>query len=239
MRISSYTVFVVGLIAMALSTVSPAQQGGPARIPRYLELLRTPAVREDLQLLDIQAKEIEKIAANRAEIMSVAMSEIDRLESPEKRREVYATFQQSIANAESAAAEVLFPLQRQRLVQIENQAMIRAGDIFAGLTHPFVIDTLKINETQMKVIRQRAEEADAKLQQRLEVLRKQEREAKEEARRHVLSALFDDQRKLYTDTIGDVVEIVQTNPLPSTARASKTQSDKKAQDDKKTQGDKK
>jgi hypothetical protein len=221
MWMPSITRFSACICSIALATSALAQQGGPARVPRYIELMKNPVVRDNLQLLDVQVKDIEKIAANRNQLMMLAASEADRAESLEKRRELSATLQQNIAKAESAAADVLFPHQRERLVQIERQATIRSGDRFAGLTHPFLIDGLKISESQLKVIKQRAEDADARLQERLESLRKQEKEAKEEARRQVLSALSDDQRKQYADMMGDLVEIVQTAPLPATLQASK------------------
>jgi hypothetical protein len=86
------------------------------------------------------------------------------------------------------------------------QQKVKAKDVSAGLTHKDLVDPLNISEGHLKVIRKRIEEADERLTRRLQSLKRQEADARREARVHVLSALYPDQRRKYDELIGEVLD---------------------------------
>jgi hypothetical protein len=82
-----------------------------------------------------------------------------------------------------------------RIDQIRFQQLVRANDATAGLTNYRLVESLKLNESQLKEIRAKGDEVNKKLEEALAKLRKEIEAEKEKARAEVLALLTEEQRK--------------------------------------------
>lgn len=229
MRRSTHRSLILPLCLFIPTGYAAAQQGGPAAPQRtqYIDLMQRPAVAKDLYLTDFHKMELQKLSQERSTVIRTTMMELDRQESKEKRGEAYATMQQEMDRVERAAYAMLLPFQQQRIDQIANQVFFRASDSGGGLTHPKMMEVLRMTEDQVKQIRENAQKVDAKLQERLLSLDKQARQARIDARSEVLNLLTDEQRKSYEEMIGDVVDLSQPKQVAIAHPDSKSQNPRK------------
>jgi len=199
---------MLGGLALLISCELVAQEPRSSAPPHeeYLNLLRRPEVSEEVGLDEAQAKEIHRLHTARGMIVSTAMSDINLHPDREERAAIYRKMREEIANQDQAALALLRPEQQQRLKQISAQRTVRATDRYAGLTHPLMVSALGLTEVHLQVIRDKAQAIDQRLQTRLQELRKQEQEARENARQELLALLSEEQRKTYRDLLGDIVE---------------------------------
>jgi hypothetical protein len=181
-----------------------------------MDLLKRPVVQKELEIVDSQWDQLEQLSAQRKAILSLVLSKIDQLPA-EERSAALKKLQEDIAAIEIEAYNVLIPHQRRRIDQIKNQTLVRASDPTGGLTHHRLVALLELSDEQQKAVKERATEVDAKLQEKLEALRKQIEEEKTKARRDVLSVLTEQQRKIYREFIGELLNEDGPKFVPSAA----------------------
>jgi hypothetical protein len=210
-------IWLAPMVVLLLCPVVVAQRGAPpaASPPQYIELMRRPGVRRDLEITGDQLKQLEELSVLRSVVASTSFTEIRRLDNIEERREAHGRMQRDLAALEMKAYELLIPIQQKRLVQIHTQLMISAAQPTAGLTHKYMVDQLGLSERDMQAIRERAREVDVRLSQRLEALRKEISDARASAHRELLGVLTPDQRGRYDELVGDLVELDEPKEILS------------------------
>jgi hypothetical protein len=184
------------------------------RIPQYLDLLKRPIIRQELQVIPMQAEEIEKLAANRSAILAAGLTELRFGGLKEDRVAAHKKMQTNLLAVENKAYELLLPFQQKRLDQIVNQVAVRAGEPTAGLIHKDMVAALGLTEKELQAIRVKGAEVDARLKEKLEKLRLEMKAARDSARREVLSLLSEDQRRLYAEINGEYIDINEPVPPP-------------------------
>jgi len=200
---------IVCLAILTVHSLSSAQEkdrGPIAESTQYINLMKTPAIQEELQLVDYQLEELEKTSLRRKALMGAVLPHIEQMPSNE-RQPALKKLQEDLTTIESETYSKLLPFQKVRLDQIAKQVQIRASDSTAGLTHYRMVATLGLTEAQLESIREKAATVDAKLQEKLEHLRKEIEAEKDKARGEVLSLLTEQQRKDYHAMIGPIVDL--------------------------------
>ncbi|MEX2175641.1 MAG: hypothetical protein WD872_14855 [Pirellulaceae bacterium] len=170
-------------------------------------MLRRTEVQDDLEFAPFQQDEIAIIADERNKFMGGFMEDLRRMTDDERQAAV-ATIKERDWTYEARAEDVLLPHQRRRLGQIRLQDQVDAKAPSAGLSHPHMIVKLEITDTQRKRINATAQMTDATLQEKIEKLQKEIKQARDEARRKVLAELTDEQRRQYQEMVGDLVDFV-------------------------------
>lgn len=181
-----------------------------------LGLLRIPEVQKELELVDDQLQDIQKLqeelASQRGERPRVDFQNM----SEEERRKFVEERQKEAAEREKATkakvAEILLPMQMERLEQIRIQTQgIRA------LFDPEVVAKLNITEEQREKMRAVMEESQESMRERMRELfqrgqqQQQDREAmreqftkiREELDNKVLAVLTADQKKKFEELKGE------------------------------------
>lgn len=204
-----HTLIAVGLL-LGTRTVA-AQIPAPDSPPNFrgMNLLKSSAVRAELELT---AEQIDDLVALEAERQVIYSGPLGRLQQPtvEERKAAYAEFKRQLAELEKLALAVLVPHQQKRLEQIMLQQQVGAVRPRAGVTHPEMVKRLGLAEPQLETIRQGIIEAEKKYKERLGELIAEIAAAKDKARNEVLSNLTPEQRKQYEELVGKPIEL---NPL--------------------------
>ncbi len=199
--------------------VAQAKRDGLVEVPQYLNLLQSPTVQKDLEIVDSQWDQLQQLSTERKTVLTLVLSKVDQLPVDE-RRGALQQLQEDMAALELKAYNVLIPFQRRRIDQLKNQTLMRASQPTAGLTHHRMVALLELTAEQQKAIHDRASEVDAKLQEKLEELRKQIEEEKAKTRRELLSLLTEQQRKIYQEVIGEIFNEDGPKFIPSAALIS-------------------
>jgi hypothetical protein len=165
--------------------------------------MRKPEFRKDLEIVDEQLLAIQAIYDARNKFLATSNpAEM----TPEQRATFALTGNARLVEFEKRAEEILLPHQQRRLAQIRLQYQIDAQGPTAGLNHPRMRERVKLTELQVEKITSVADAANAKLRDKLEKLQREIKDAKEEARRVILSELTDEQRRLYQEAVGEVAD---------------------------------
>jgi hypothetical protein len=198
-------VIVLSLLGGAMNCYGQPK-GGPIEVVQYIDLLKIPAVQGHLELADFQFDELEKIRLERTAVIGSMLPRVDAL-PPEDRPKALKEVQERLAEVEKKAYITLLPFQRLRIDQIRFQQLVRANDATAGLTNYRLVESLKLNESQLKEIRAKGDEVNKKLEEALAKLRKEIEAEKEKARAEVLALLTEEQRKQYHAAMGQIVDL--------------------------------
>lgn len=177
------------------------------RIPPYIDMLKRPAVREDLQVIPLQFDEIQAFVSKRSATLASGLTALRFEEDQETRMSAHRKMQGELLELEMKAYGMLLPFQRKRLDQIVNQVTTRASDTTAGLTHKDMVGALDLSERQLVEIRIKGAEIEARLNKKLAELREEMRNARKTARSEVLTLLSEDQRNAYKEINGEFIDI--------------------------------
>jgi hypothetical protein len=159
----------------------------------------------------------KNLAVLKSTILTAAFSEIQRLEQQGERARVHEKMLADITDVEQKAYGLLLPFQRHRLDQIVRQVKSRATAPTSGLTHAETVRALGLSEADLQAIKRKASEAEVRLNERVEMIRKELKRAQEEARAEVLSVLTDEQRRLYRDYYGQIFDL-NADAIPTKPR---------------------
>jgi hypothetical protein len=165
-----------------------------------VELLRQDAVRKELELLDDQVANLEKLGEEIREMMRDAISrfregrESDQAGGPPDMRQLIQSVQ---TRSQARLGEILLPHQMKRLQQLAMQARLRGGG-FAMLS-PEVGEQLGINEQQREQLREKAQGIEADLRKKIAELRRQ-------AQDELIALLTPEQQAKYRELLGEPFE---------------------------------
>jgi hypothetical protein len=199
------TLVVVSLICCSSTLLAQDRRppiGGFGFGAGALDILRRADVREELEIVEDQIKDLETIGEEmrtRARELFGGLRDLD----PEQRREkLRESFRQIAEEAENKVSKVLLPHQMKRMKQLTYQMRFRGGTGRA-LTDGDLAEELEISEEQREALRKKAEEVEAELRQKVNQLRK-------EAQDKLLSVLSAEQRKKFEEMIGEPFEFQRT-----------------------------
>jgi hypothetical protein len=165
-----------------------------------VELLRQDAVRKELELLDDQVANLEKLREDIREMMRDAINRLregrdpDQPGPPPDMRQVFESVQ---ARAQARLNEILLPHQMKRLQQLALQARLRGGG-FAMLS-PDVGQQLGITDEQREQLREKAQRIEADLRKKIAELRRQ-------AQDELIALLTPEQQAKYRELVGPPFE---------------------------------
>ncbi len=160
------------------------------------EVLRRGDVRRELELLDDQVAQLQKLAEGRGERMREAFAglrDVPADQRREKTRELFQTFQQ---DQEAEIGKILLPHQMKRARQLETQLRMQGG---RGILSDQVAQDLALSEEQKEKLR-------AKAGQLQEEVRKKLAEMRAQAQEEMLQLLTPEQQAKWKDLVGEPFE---------------------------------
>jgi Spy/CpxP family protein refolding chaperone len=173
----------------------PGGPGGPGGFfgGGTLGLIQQQEVQREIELSEEQEAELQTLGETvrdeiRGEMQGMFQNMRDLTDEERQARfdEIRARFEEINKDVEARMQKVLMPHQFDRLKQIELQARIERGGA-AALTEGELADTLGLTESQRDAIRERAEQVQQDLQEKISQLRL-------EARNQLLEVLTAEQR---------------------------------------------
>lgn len=171
-----------------------------------LNLLQREEVREELELLDDQVKQLtelrEKSTAKMRDLFANTRPGGDA--GNDRREEMRETFRKFAEETQAEVDKVLLPHQSKRLKQLEAQMRMRGGGVLGALGGD-VAQQLGVNEAQQEKLREKARELEADLRKKTNELRKQ-------AQEQLLASLTAEQRAQFKELIGEPFEFKDDGP---------------------------
>jgi len=161
-----------------------------------VELLRQEAVRKELELLDEQVTELEKLGEVLRDKMRNALSQSrdgrgeGRPLDPQAMRQILEPIG---AEMQERLGEILLPHQKKRLNQLALQARLRGGGF--ALFSPDVAGQLGITEQQRDQLRDKSQQVEQDLRKKIADLRRQ-------AQEELISLLSAEQQAKYRELVG-------------------------------------
>ena len=190
------------------STMAQSSRGWFGQGDSGINLLQSEKVREDLELVDDQVNELQKLRDQIYQEMRdmwSGMRDLSREERREKFAEIRADMEARRGEIEEQINGVLLPHQQKRLSQLsmQNQAR-REGGTIGFASSDKLAEKLNLTEEQKVKLKKAAEEAKKELEQKIKSLR-------EKAEQKVLSVLTTEQRDTYNDLMGDSFKFEERN----------------------------
>ena len=203
MRISFFSVMLIGALSFCVADFATAQGRGLNRegVASWLGLLRNEAIRQEIELIPEQRKEIEGLQTQMQDDMQQRMADIRNLE-PALRREKFASLRSDMQEQQevfkSKAEGILLPEQLKRLSELHIQSNARRyGNGAAGvLKDKKVLEKLGVDEGQKKELEEKADEIRKRLTEEMKKLRMK-------AEKELLSVLDSSQQKMYREMVGE------------------------------------
>lgn len=159
------------------------------------DLLANEKIREDLNMVDEQYEELQKLNADVQRRAAERLREVDFSD-----REGLIERLKEIQNDASEELRSLFiPEQLERLQQLRNQSRLRSGSLVDLLTSNPLKDELEITDQQAEKLRETEEELEIEIQKEIAKLR-------ERARKRLLDNLNTEQQEQVEKLIGDPFE---------------------------------
>jgi Spy/CpxP family protein refolding chaperone len=220
--ISSRTQIFVAIAALAtlcVADVSYAQggrgggrgmfgPGGPGGGPGgMIALLGNEKVQQELELVDDQVKDIEELQNSmRDEMMQMfrggGFRDMDPEERQAKMEEMRTKMEEKAKAMEAEVKDILLPAQFDRLKQLNFQRETSRGGTTGLADNQTIIEALNITDEQKEKMKEVAEAAAKKLEDKVAELRKQ-------AESEVLGVLTDEQRAKYKELQGESFDFGQ------------------------------
>lgn len=169
-----------------------SQYGGEAGT---LDVLADPKVREELQMVDEQYEQLQKM---QDQIQKRAAEQVRQLDLSDTEN-LIDQIQMIRDKAEDDLNSVLLPHQVDRLRQIHMQSALRHRSLVDILTSDPVKSKLEVTNQQVEELRQTEKEIEEDILKEIAKLRKA-------ARERLLSKLDSDQKKQVEEMIGDSFE---------------------------------
>jgi len=202
-------IFAMGIVILGSSATSTMAQpqggggfrgrGGPGGPGGFfggggtIGLIQQQDVQKEIELTDDQGAELQTLAESiRSEIgeemqgMFQGMRELSDEERETRMTEIRARFEEIGKDAESRMQKVLLPHQFDRLKQIDLQSRLQRGGA-AALSEGELAETLGLTETQRDELREKQEQVQKELDEKIGQLRV-------EARNQLLEVLTPEQR---------------------------------------------
>lgn len=170
-------------------------------------LLGNEKVQQELELVDDQVKDIEELqSAMRQEMMDMFRGSNFRDMDPEERQtqmdEMRKKIDAKTKEMEGEVKDILLPAQFDRLQQLTFQRETSRGGATGLADSQALMDALNITDEQKDKMKQAAETAAKKLDEKIAELRKQ-------AEAEVLAVLSDEQRAKFKKLQGDSFDFGQ------------------------------
>ncbi len=198
-----------------------AGRGGPGGIGGgmgVLGLLRIEQVQKEIELLDDQKADLEKLGEKARAAMQEVFGNfrnLSREEMQQRREEIQQKMQEQQKKLQAELEKILLPHQLERLEQIRIQLMgIRA------LEDPEVAEKLNITDAQKEKIRQVQEQAREKMREAFQgmrggqgqrpdpqAMREQFTKLREQIEKDVLAVLTPEQKKKFEELKGEPFEL--------------------------------
>ena len=158
-------------------------------------LLSNRKIREDLEMVDDQYKELQQMNADIQKRVAEQLRSLDFSNS----KDIVVQLRQVREDARKELDELLLPHQVKRLQQIRIQSQLRRRNLVDILTSNPYRDELDITDEQSERLRETQAEIEADLEKQIARLRQQ-------ARDRLLSNLKPDQQSQVEEMIGDAFE---------------------------------
>ncbi len=183
--------------------VGPRGGGGGGGPPMFfgpgggagLELLFSPAVRDEIELVDEQVEALQGLGNKMRDGMRSVFADIRNLPEEERRDAMMAGMQEQQEKIKKEMESILLDHQLERLKQLQLQSRLQRGNTADALAASDVRETLGLTDTQLEQMRQVAQEAEVELREKI-------RKATEEAQSKVLDVLTSDQRAKWESMTG-------------------------------------
>lgn len=163
-----------------------------------LGLLDNPKVREELDMVDDQFKELQRLTSN---IQNKAASEIRNMDFS-KVSNVAKRIRGIQSNMKQDIEDLLLPHQLKRLNQLQNRSQLQRKSIARLLTSDPIKSELEISEQQSAELLEAEENIEAELEKEIAQLR-------EEAREKLLAKLKASQREKAEELLGEKFDFSQ------------------------------
>ena len=214
-QIAAIVAVAVSLSITGVATAQPGGgrgdfRGGPGGMfgggDGVLGLLQRDEVRQEIQLVDEQQQQLDKLGDElRDEIrtemrdMFGQMRDLDDDERRERFDEIRARMEEIRKDAESRVEKVLLPHQFERLKQIDVQARLQRQGAGA-LTSGQLAETLSLTPDQQEKLQARAEEVQREMDEQIRQLRA-------DARNKLLEVLTAEQRAKLDALMGEQFDV--------------------------------
>ena len=235
----SISLALVAPLTLACASQASAQvavQGGgrgtravaPYGGQSVLYMLYNPQIQKEIEIVDDQKAELQKIQTEMSAKMSEAYQKmaIPQDADPEEQQKKYMEIYQSIGKeTDERAQKILLPHQRKRLSQILLQMKLQQsgyGYGFAGaIGGDDVAKELGITDAQKEELRKKEEEVRAGMQKKYQEFYKK---LQEESTKELMSVLTPAQRKKLEELTGEKFEWQQAQPAQPARPALKRES---------------
>ena len=174
-----------------------------------LGLLQREDVQKELELLDDQVADLQKIRDDMAASMRDLFTGNQDLPREERMQKMRETMEKAQQDVQAKVDKVLLPHQKKRLEQLANQMRMRGGAT-RSLTSDTIAEELGLTDAQKTKIQAKADQLEAELRQKLAQLRAQ-------AQEELLKELTPQQQAKFKDMVGDPFEF-QTQQPPQFGR---------------------
>jgi hypothetical protein len=189
--------------AMEGQAFSIGMVGNPLEASEFL--LRDPSVQQELELLDHQKEQLQKL---NQEFAGEIRTKLDGLmnANPADREKIHETIREMSERKKSRLAEVLLPHQVERLTQISLQSNINQAGLAHALASKALMEKLGIDEDQKEALNKKAAELRQEFDEKVAKL-------KNEMRDELINELNPEQRKQLKELLGENYEFPTGGPM--------------------------
>jgi len=164
-------------------------------------MLQNPQVRTELGIVDEQIEKIEALQTKQQERMREMFEGLRELPREQREARMEKLQEEMRTRGEEMKKEIeaiLLPNQVKRLAQMGRQTRMRMGGQ-GGTSSDLIATELKLDDAQKAKLREKAEEVEKKLREKMAKMRK-------DAEDELLSVLTPEQRAQWKDMVGDPFE---------------------------------
>ncbi len=203
-------------LALLLASSALAQRGGARGRGGFGgNLLDSPEVQQELELLDDQVEQLQSVNEKIREKMTGMFSELRNLPREEMMAKFGKLREELTSMRDTELQGILLPSQVKRLKQIEFQQRMTRGGSGRAFENPDLMQQLGLSDEQLEQIRKLAADAQVEMREKIAKLQK-------EAQDKILSVLTPQQRKDFDDLFGQPFEFPQPQPQQRPAGGAAT-----------------
>ena len=167
------------------------------------EVLRREDVRKELELLDDQVAQLQKLAEGRRDQMRDLFSGLRDVPQEQRGEKMRELFQKAQKDIEAEVGKILLPHQMKRAKQLEMQLRLRGG---LGRMNDQAAQDLGLTDDQKEQLRAKSDELEDAIRKKLAALRA-------EAQDELLKTLTPAQQAKWKEMVGEPFEF-QMEPRP-------------------------
>lgn len=180
----------------------PGTFGGGFGFGGLAEVLRREDVRKDLELLDDQVAQLQKLADGRRDQMRDLFSGLRDVPQEQRGEKMRELFQKSQQGLEEEIGKILLPHQMKRAKQLEMQLRMRGG---RGMLADQAAQELGLTDEQKEKLRGKSDQLEEGIRKKLAELRTQ-------AQNELLKMLTPEQQAKWKDMVGEPFEFQREEP---------------------------